>query len=364
MYPPLNRGKLIIFLVVSFLLDNGQLTMTNPKILGCLYGMALGDALGAVTEFLSVKDIKQRFPPDGPQAPIGNPAQVTDDTQMALAVGKALMGAPRPYDAKTLPLDLSEAFIAWYHDPENNRAPGNTCMTSIERLMKWPDVVRDWPQATNMGSKGCGANMRVMPVGLLNVDVETRAGIAQLQSAITHAHPTALAATDLTAFVIADLNAGNGVDGLLARIRDYAMSQREVYHFIWLGDLWQQSVIYDSAQHFISRGWDETLRTLDWIEAALQKGDFESDPCLSTGAGWIAEEAFATALYCFLMFPEDGPAVIRRAACSSGDSDSIACIAGSFVGAYLGVGCWDAEWLSRIEYREEIEQLAAWLSLS
>ena len=152
------------------------------------------------------------------------------------------------------------------------------------------------------------------------------------------------------------------MDGLIQRIRDYALSQREIYHQSWLGDLWKQSVIYESASQYISRGWDEVLRTLDWVETALRKGDFESDPCLATGAGWIAEEAFATALYCFLMFPDDAPAVIRRAACSSGDSDSIACIAGSFVGAYLGAGCWDTEWIERVEYREEIETLAAWLN--
>ena len=55
---------------------------------GCLFGLAIGDALAAPTEFLTIVDILRRFPPDGPQAPIGAPARVTDDTQMALAVGE------------------------------------------------------------------------------------------------------------------------------------------------------------------------------------------------------------------------------------------------------------------------------------
>jgi ADP-ribosylglycohydrolase len=62
------------------------------------------------------------------------------------------------------------------------------------------------------------------------------------------------------------------------------------------------------------------------------------------------------------MFPDDAAAVLRRAACTSGDSDSIACIAGSFVGAYLGAGCWNSDWISRLEYRPEIETLADWLA--
>jgi len=52
---------------------------------GCLVGMALGDALGADVEFLDVEEIRKRYPPNGPQSLVGNPALVTDDTQMALA---------------------------------------------------------------------------------------------------------------------------------------------------------------------------------------------------------------------------------------------------------------------------------------
>jgi ADP-ribosylglycohydrolase len=52
---------------------------------GCLFGLAFGDALGAVTEFLNVDEILRRFPPNGLQELSGNPALVTDDTQMTLA---------------------------------------------------------------------------------------------------------------------------------------------------------------------------------------------------------------------------------------------------------------------------------------
>lgn len=63
---------------------------------GCLFGLAFGDALGAPTEFLNVDEILTRFPPHGPTQPEGDPARVTDDTQMMLAVGEALMQTPRP----------------------------------------------------------------------------------------------------------------------------------------------------------------------------------------------------------------------------------------------------------------------------
>jgi hypothetical protein len=51
---------------------------------GAVFGLALGDALGARTEFLSLEEIALQFPPAGPTTLVGNPALVTDDTQMAL----------------------------------------------------------------------------------------------------------------------------------------------------------------------------------------------------------------------------------------------------------------------------------------
>lgn len=312
--------------------------------------MALGDALGAETEFLDIERILRRFPPNGPQEPRGSPAKVTDDTQMALAVGDALLTATRPYSLDALSNAFVRAFMDWYNNPDNNRAPGNTCLTACEALIEG----QYWLEASQISSKGCGANMRVMPVGVLDLPPDERAGIAQLQAAITHGHPTALAAADLTAFVIADLGNGGKSADLAERVRHYAESQREVYHATWVGELWKRANFMPTAQAYIAHGWDECLGVITRLETALTKPDRQADPCLATGRGWIADEAFATALLCFLLFPDDPVAVIRRAAVTSGDSDSIACIAGAFAGAYHGLSAWPADWVERIEYRDRL----------
>lgn len=329
--------------------------MDSDRIAGCIYGMALGDALGAETEFLNIEGILQRFPPAGPLDPPGEPALVTDDTQMALAVGDALLAAPQPYAPDTLGEHIQRTFVGWYNDPDNtqSRAPGNTCLASIENLMEG----QVWHEATDISSKGCGANMRVMPVGLLNVDETTRAAIAQFQAAYTHAHPTGLAAADLTAFVVADLGSGGPDIGLVRRVRQYAQSQRHIYHESWLGKLWMRAYMMPDAQAYMAHGWDECIAAIDRVEIALAHPDLTADPCLLTGAGWVAEEAFATALYCFMLYPDNPVSVVRRAAVTSGDSDSIACIAGAFAGVYRGVDAWPADWLARIEYRERLHQM-------
>lgn len=319
-------------------------------------GLALGDALGFPTEFNDVPSILAKCGP-WREMELPTPALVTDDTQMTLALGRGIRetserGVAGPERFAQL---VRREYVAWYHSPETNRAPGNTCLVACRRL----DSDLPWQQASQLGSKGCGANMRVAPVGLVPwLTEEQRAGAAQLQSALTHGHPTALAASDLTARAVHLLAQGAEPTGLVGLLRSYAYENRTRYHERWLGDLWTYA--HDaSPEAFMARGWDECLAVLERLAAALRTPSPETDPCLATGDGWIAEEALATALLCFLQFPEEPVTALRRAACTKGDSDSIACLAGAFAGAHLGAGVWPAEWVERIEYGSELLALGA-----
>ncbi|MEW2437783.1 ADP-ribosylglycohydrolase family protein [Streptomyces caniferus] len=326
---------------------------------GSLIGLALGDALGFPTEFNDVPSILAKCGPWRRMA-LPDPAFVTDDTQMTLALGRALRtalgrGALTP---SGLVAPVRQEYVAWWRSPDNNRAPGATCLSACALLA---DEGRPWAEASRTGSKGCGANMRVAPIGLApGLSLPQRSGAAQLQSALTHGHPTALAASDLTARAVRALADGTPPAELPGLLRAYAEDHRTVYREDWLGDLWRRSQD-PSAEAFIARGWDDCLGVLDRLDAALGAPDPEADPCLATGAGWIAEEALATGLLCFLLFPDEPLTALRRAACTSGDSDSIACLSGAFAGAHLGAGAWPGEWASRIEYRDELLALGeAW----
>jgi ADP-ribosylglycohydrolase len=89
-------------------------------------------------------------------------------------------------------------------------------------------------------------------------------------------------------------------------------------------------------------------QALDRLEAALEMTSPEA-ALAHIGEGWVAEEAVLLALYCFCKSPHDFLGTIRRGANTQGDSDSIACIAGSISGAYLGVRALPPEWVERIE---------------
>ncbi|MFC9129508.1 ADP-ribosylglycohydrolase family protein [Streptomyces sp. NPDC057099] len=324
---------------------------------GTLTGLALGDALGCPTEFSLVDRIVARFGP-WRQLELPTPALVTDDTQMTLALGRGVRTA---MDRGVLePEGMAEAvrqeFIAWNRSPENNRAPGNTCLRAC-RLLE--HEARPWQDASQIQSKGCGANMRVAPLGVIRgLSDEQRAGAAQLQSALTHGHPTALAASDLTAHAVRLLAQGAEPADLVGLLHTYALENRSHYHERWLGDLWTRAKA-PTPEQFIARGWDECLEILDRLRHAVRTVSPEDDPCLATGEGWIAEEALATGMLCFLLFPDEPVTALRRAACTAGDSDSIACLAGAFAGAHLGAEVWPAEWADRIEYRSDLLTLGA-----
>ncbi|WP_128436927.1 ADP-ribosylglycohydrolase family protein [Streptomyces cyaneus] len=332
-------------------------TVRKRAATGSLLGLALGDALGFPTEFNDVPTILAKCGP-WREMELPTPAIVTDDTQMTLALGKGLrtamdMGVLGP-DALAEPVRAE--FIAWNRSPENNRAPGNTCLRACD-LLERPDL--PWQDASQIGSKGCGANMRVAPLGLVpGLSDEQRAGAAQLQSALTHGHPTALAASDLTAHAVRLLAQGAEPTGLVGLLRSYAYENRSRYHERWLGDLWTRSQD-PTPEHFIARGWDECLEILGRLQDAVRTASPETDPCLATGAGWIAEEALATGLLCFLLFVDEPLTALRRAACTSGDSDSIACLTGAFAGAWLGADAWPTQWADRIEYRGDLLTLGA-----
>ncbi|MGC5564199.1 ADP-ribosylglycohydrolase family protein [Streptomyces sp. FR-108] len=332
-------------------------TVRKQAATGALTGLALGDALGAPTEFKDVPSILAAYGP-WRELELPDPAYITDDTQMTLALARGLRTAMDRglLGPKRLERPVREEFVNWYQSPENNRAPGRTCLVACEKL-KHEDL--PWQDASQVGSKGCGANMRVAPLGLApGLSDEQRAGAAQLQAALTHGHPTALAASDLTAHAIRLLARGAEPTGLVGQLRSYAYENRTRYHERWLGDLWTRAQD-PTPEHFIARGWDECLAALDRLRQALRSPSPETDPCLATGAGWIAEEALATGLLSFLLFVAEPVTALRRAACTSGDSDSIACLAGAFAGAYLGAEAWPTEWADRVEHQGDLAALGA-----
>jgi ADP-ribosylglycohydrolase len=153
-----------------------------------LFGLALGDAIGWPTEFLSLPQIYSRFGAKGIQEP-PDPALYTDDTQMTIALTEGLLEAGLAASLDSQMEAVAKRFIEWKNSPENNRAPGNTCMAAVRRL----EGGLSWKTAGIADSKGCGSAMRVATIGYLYQHDEAKLReVAKESGIITHGHPSAV----------------------------------------------------------------------------------------------------------------------------------------------------------------------------
>jgi ADP-ribosylglycohydrolase len=284
------------------------------KVLGMIYGLALGDALGAPVEFWELKGIRERYGPDGIQE-LPEPALFTDDTQMTLAVAEALVAAGHQ-DLGAIMAAISQNFVAWLRSPENNRSPGGACLYGARQL----EAGVPWWRSGKPNSKGCGAAMRVAPIGYLyQHNLLKLRRVAAASALATHHHPTAQLGAVAAAFLV-----------------KLALDRLPPEDMLLPLELETHGQVLE---------FDQALARL---EEALEMTS-PNAALTHIGEGWVAEEAVIMALYCFLKSPDDFLATIRRGANIEGDSDSIACIAGAISGAYLGIGALPPAWVNRLE---------------
>ena len=294
---------------------------------GCILGLAIGDALGYPTEFLSLDEIRDQYGPFGVTdfEPSGfhPPGTYTDDTQMSIAVAKALIEAgDKPID-ELMPV-MGRHFAEWSESPENNRAPGVTCMTACRKLV----VGVGWRDSGVAGSKGCGSAMRAAPIGLYyHQGLDRVVEMAAASSVVTHGHPTAVAAAAGTAVAVALLLNETQPADLLDRLLEQT------------GHL--------DGDYATKIGQVRDTPGMDPDEAMAMLGE-----------AWVGEEALADALYCFLRSPDDYGQTVLTGANTAGDSDSIACIAGAFSGAYNGIDAIPQAWRHGVEDSELLHDLA------
>lgn len=298
----------------------------HSKFLGCMYGLAIGDALGYPVEFMSLNQIRSRYGANGITDFIldGNKiALYSDDTQMALATANGLI------NSKTDSLDcimdsIAKEYLIWLDSPDNNRAPGNSCLGGARNMKNGVH----WSKSGIKNSKGCGAAMRTAPIGLLFYnDLEKIKQIGEYASSCTHASANAIASGIGAAYAVS-LAVNN------CQPKDF------LTHIISLCEPIDSEFSQKMAQiPFVLH---------DNTDIALKK----------LGEGWRGDEALALALYCFFKHPLDYKKTVLLAANTNGDSDSIACIAGAISGAYNGIKTIPSKWIEKIENSSLVNETA------
>lgn len=298
------------------------------RILAALQGLATGDAIGKQTENLSRADIA-RWYPRGIRGFEGAPGTIipryaanrkrqwrfgetTDDTERTIAVARAILR-----DGEVRHVSVGRELL--------------TCTKSVHPGVKslWEFHQADDPARVALEHDGCGAAVRVSPVGILYrsdrlddiIDGAHRASIS------THGGPLALAAAAATAAAVSAAIDGAGAAEILtfAQVAAERAEQRRVGSRTTAFAQALRSV-YDDLSGLADLGPDDVASR----HAPLQP---------------LTIVPLAIALATLM---DSAESAILLAANAGGDSDSVASIAGAILGARYP-GSINVEWYGVVE---------------
>ena len=341
----------------------------RSRILGCLLGGALGDALGYPVEFFDWNMIRAKYGPEGIRSPrlLDGKARVSDDTQMTLFTAEGIVLGYWRAEERGVGAEVEyyiyQAYLCWLqtqghpakslwapvsrllHVPEMNerRAPGNTCLNAL-RSGQMGTV-----EAPLNHSKGCGGVMRTAPLGLVRRRWSGKSPFGPAlengakAAAITHGHPLGWVPAGMLSDLVDRCVYAHGKP-LREQVEDSLRATMEAFGR------------YEGSADF------EALlrRAIDLACDRPGDGGAAADEAAirSLGEGWVGEEALAIAVYAALRHEHDMERALCAAVNHGGDSDSTGAIAGNILGAQLGTEGLPAAWLPTLELTDEMEFLA------
>jgi ADP-ribosyl-[dinitrogen reductase] hydrolase len=286
---------------------------------GCLLGIACGDALGGPVEFQTREQIRAAHP-NGLRDFIGGgwlhlePGEITDDTQMTLALARSLANGG-PLDME----DVGARFIEWYRSKPKDI--GNTTRAALKLLDEGESWDRTGKRAMReaRSAAGNGSVMRCAPVALrFRQDPEALVRASIDTARITHADLRCTAGAVAINQAIACLLMGGSTDDAL-----------------------------ESAVAGIHE--PETV-------AAVRRAPSLTEPDVPCG-GFVLDTV--TAAFWALCNHDSLEETIVAAVALGGDADTTGAVAGALAGARYRVKAIPARWLERLQHREELEMLSA-----
>lgn len=269
-------------------------------------GLALGDALGATTEFMTPGEIRATYKVHRKIVGGGwlylKPGHVTDDTEMSLALGRALL------DAGAWDLTgIADNFLAWMRSKPIDI--GSTCRRGIRDYMlkgQLETPLNDW-------DAGNGAAMRMAPVALFTLGDEGLMDRRACEQAhLTHNHPL----SDAACVVL----------GRMVQRAIFGCNRFEL--------------------HEITR------------ELVVEYGSFRFNNYRGNASSYVVDTLQTVFHYLFTTgsFEECLVGVVNQ----GGDADTTGAIAGMVAGALYGLESIPARWLKKLHpaVRQEVENQA------
>lgn len=297
------------------------------KAHGCLAGVALGDALGCATEFMTRVEICERYgwldhfaARPGGSHPAGT---ITDDTEQTLLIAQLLATSER-----LTPERVAAALVEWakgglspYLGPSTRRA--------LTQLLQGAS-----PYETGTGGTTNGAAMRVAPIGIVHAgDTYSAWRDAVAASIPTHNTRNAIqGAVSIACAVAAAMTDDATVESVIAAAQEGARRGREFGAWSWATPLDKR---IELAVELVGRAASPTdaLQSLyDYI-----------------GVGLDPAESVATAMALVVAARGEPMTAILAGVNIGGDTDTIAAIAGGICGALRGIEALDAAMVKQVE---------------
>jgi ADP-ribosylglycohydrolase len=315
------------------------------RALGALTGLAIGDALGMPTQTLSRGTIRELYGNfdwfhDGPEIndiSRGMPAgHVTDDTDQALIVARALIEGKGSVDHLALARDL----LAWEAQME---AVGSLDLLgpSTKRALVALNSGVPVDEAGRWGDTN-GAAMRIAAVGIVTTTEPLSALIDRVEDVSKLTHNTGVAIAGAAA-VAAAISAG--IDGA------------DIESVVSIG--------IEAARRGGSRGeyvgGANVARRIDWA-VELVRHARDEDEALDlifelVGTSVATQEAIPAAFAILTLAPDDPWKVCVLAAGLGGDSDTVAAIAGAMAGSIVGIDGFPREAIELIRSVNDLDLL-------
>ncbi|GAA1102130.1 ADP-ribosylglycohydrolase family protein [Nocardiopsis composta] len=360
------------------------------RVAGCLLGGAIGDALGAPLEAMTLDAIRERYGPEGftdlalieQSGGAGDTLKTSEETQLALLTAYGLLqgsvrARARGIGGATLGI-IQGFYLGWakrmgYVEEEGSgpgAIPGSVPLgaalpsewsqagrSTVEALRKAaargrPGWVLGTPEEPINSSKGSGGVVRAAACGTAH-SLKAAFDMGCRTAALTHGGPGGYLPAGTLAATVWALLRGAGLETAL----DAARAELDGH-----------------------RGRRETEKALDAAVRLAAEGDPSPERVESLGGGWTGPEALAIAVYAALaaerLYAEGrtsqtwarqwrtaGEPGLSLAVNHSGDSDATGALCGNLIGARYGTHGFPGLWQVELADRRAVLDLAADLAL-
>lgn len=296
------------------------------KMRGCLYGQAIGDALGLGTEFMSKDNVIKNYPhgltrydqilQDGHRKRWQQGAW-TDDTDMMLCILNAFSNGR--FDIK----DVARNFKMWFNGDPMGIGSHTYKVLCMADYVEKPELCSElWWKLSGEQSAANGGLMRTSVVGISPEGyIEDTENICRM----THYDPRCVGSCVIVTSIIHNL----------------------IYHNTEL-----------SVEQIIELGQSYDERIREWVELGYESSEIknlELDEIQSMG---YTLRSLAAALWCYFHAPDFESGMIAVVN-EGGDADTNAAIACAILGAKFGQSSIPTYYIENLHNRDVFENIIA-----